>query len=184
MNSKKQNTLRNSRHLYKLITVTDNQYIMVTAFYPWNVYEEHFRFLSHDLYLCIKIIFSSYFVLLLGSGKPGVQLVQSASLAMPVPEGILGGRWQKNPRAHTIEALRHTLWGGDKPFWHWQVQQSWTSSVWKGPPDILWSNSSLFHQGHLEPFAQDHVQVALEYLQRWRLHNLSGWPMQTLSSSQ
>ena len=35
-------------------------------------------------------------------------------------------------------------------------------------------------QGHLEQFAQDHVQKAFEYLQGWRLHNLSGQPMLVL----
>ena len=29
-------------------------------------------------------------------------------------------------------------------------------------------------QGYLQPVAQDHVQMALEYLHRWRLHNLPG----------
>jgi len=32
----------------------------------------------------------------------------------------------------------------------------------------------LLKQGHLKPVAQDCVQVAFEYLQGWRLHNLSG----------
>jgi len=33
-------------------------------------------------------------------------------------------------------------------------------------------------QGYLETVAQDHVQTAFEYLQGWRLHNLSRQPMQ------
>jgi len=44
----------------------------------------------------------------------------------------------------------------------------------------FWRSSgpiSLLHQGHLEPVAQDHVQTAFEYLQGWRLHNLSGQPV-------
>ena len=35
----------------------------------------------------------------------------------------------------------------------------------------LWRLSGLtplLKQGHLEPVAQDHVQMAFEYLQRWR----------------
>jgi len=36
-------------------------------------------------------------------------------------------------------------------------------------------------QGPLEPAPQDHVQVAFQYLQGWRLHNLSGQPVPGLS---
>jgi len=32
----------------------------------------------------------------------------------------------------------------------------------------------MLKQGHLELFAQDHVQIAFEYLQELRLHNISG----------
>jgi len=41
----------------------------------------------------------------------------------------------------------------------------------------LWGSSSptpVPKQGHLEQAAQDHVQADFEYLQRRRLHNLSG----------
>ena len=50
-------------------------------------------------------------------------------------------------------------------------QDLWTSS---GPTPLL-------RQGHLEPVAQDRVQVAFEYLQGGRLHNLSGQPVPVLS---
>ena len=39
----------------------------------------------------------------------------------------------------------------------------------------------LLKQGHPEPVAQDYVQMAVEYLQGWRLHNLSGQPIALLS---
>ena len=35
----------------------------------------------------------------------------------------------------------------------------------------------LLKQGHSEPLAQDRAQTAFEYLQGWRLHNLSGQPV-------
>uniref|UniRef100_A0A8B9Q4U4 Transmembrane protein 19 n=1 Tax=Apteryx owenii TaxID=8824 RepID=A0A8B9Q4U4_APTOW len=47
----------------------------------------------------------------------------------------------------------------------------------------LWRSSSptlLLKQGHLEHVAQDPVQVGFEYLQGWRLHNLSGQPVPVL----
>lgn len=79
-------------------------------FIQWNVYGEHYRFLSHDLYLFIKIISCSYFVLLLENEKPNAQLVQTPSLAMTLPEGIFDGTQQKNPRAHVTEQhLEHAL---------------------------------------------------------------------------
>jgi len=45
--------------------------------------------------------------------------------------------------------------------------------------DLCGSSSStpLPKQGHLEQAAQDLVQVDLEYLQRRRLHNLPGQPL-------
>jgi len=48
----------------------------------------------------------------------------------------------------------------------------------------LWRSSgptSLLNQGCLEPVAQDHVQVAFEYLQGWTLCNLPGEPVPGLS---
>jgi len=39
-------------------------------------------------------------------------------------------------------------------------------------------------QGHLEQAAQDHIQVRFEYLQRRRLHNLSGQPVPVLCHPQ
>ena len=39
-------------------------------------------------------------------------------------------------------------------------------------------------QGHLKQVAQDHVQVGFEYLQRRRLHNLSGQPVPVLHHPQ
>ncbi|KAK4830739.1 hypothetical protein QYF61_013189 [Mycteria americana] len=44
----------------------------------------------------------------------------------------------------------------------------------------LWSSSApnlLLKQGYLRPAAHHHVQTAFEYLQGWRLHNLSGKPV-------
>ena len=40
----------------------------------------------------------------------------------------------------------------------------------------LWRSSGpipLLKQGHLQLVVQDHVQMDVEYLQGWRLHNLS-----------
>ena len=48
----------------------------------------------------------------------------------------------------------------------------------------LWRSSApttLLKQGHLQLVAQDHVQTAFEYLQGWRIHNLSGQPVPVLS---
>lgn len=45
--------------------------------------------------------------------------------------------------------------------------------VWRD----LWGSSGptpMLKQGHWEPFAQQCVQMAFEYLQRWRLQNASG----------
>jgi len=39
------------------------------------------------------------------------------------------------------------------------------------------SPTPLPKQGHLQQAAQDLIQVGLEYLQRRRLHNLSGQPV-------
>jgi len=44
----------------------------------------------------------------------------------------------------------------------------------------LWRSSGpspLLKQDHLEQVAQDHVQMASEYLQGWRLHSLFGQPL-------
>ena len=43
--------------------------------------------------------------------------------------------------------------------------------------------SPLLKQGHLQPAAQDHVQVAFEYLQGWRIHSLPGQPVPVLGHS-
>ena len=48
----------------------------------------------------------------------------------------------------------------------------------------LWRSSSpspLLQQGQQQQVAQDPVQMALEYLQRWKLHNLSGQPVPLIS---
>ena len=48
----------------------------------------------------------------------------------------------------------------------------------------LWRSfgpTPLLKQGHVEGVAQDCVQMAFEYLQGWRLHNLSGQPVPVLS---
>jgi len=39
---------------------------------------------------------------------------------------------------------------------------------------------TLLKQGHLELVAKDHAQMAFEYLQGWRLHNLPGQPVPVL----
>lgn len=46
---------------------------------------------------------------------------------------------------------------------------------WKGNLEIIQPNP-LLKQANLEQVAQDHIQPGLEYLQRRRLHNLSGHP--------
>ena len=51
--------------------------------------------------------------------------------------------------------------------------------LWRSP-----GLNPLLKQGHLELVAQDHVQTVFEYLQGWRLHNLSGKPVPVLSHSQ
>ena len=51
----------------------------------------------------------------------------------------------------------------------------------------LWRSSGptpLLQQSHLKPVVQDHVQMAFEYLQGGRLHNLSGQPVPGLSQPQ
>ena len=73
---------------------------------------------------------------------------------------------------------------------------SWEPSIWKekyvlssqnhraaGVGGDLWRSSgptTLLNQGHLGPVAQDHIQMASEYLQGWRLHNLHGEPVPVL----
>ena len=41
--------------------------------------------------------------------------------------------------------------------------------------------TTLLKQGHLDLVTQDHVQTAFEYLQGWRLRNLSGQRVPALS---
>ena len=43
-------------------------------------------------------------------------------------------------------------------------------------------SNPLLKQGHLGPVVQEHVQMAFEYLQGGRLHNLSGQPVPVLSN--
>lgn len=48
----------------------------------------------------------------------------------------------------------------------------------------LWRSAGptpLVKQAHLEPVAQDHLQMAFEYLQRWRLRHISGQAVPVLS---
>lgn len=45
-------------------------------------------------------------------------------------------------------------------------------------------STPLLKQGHQKPVPQDHVQVAFEYLQGWRLHHLTRQPMPVLSHPQ
>jgi len=48
-----------------------------------------------------------------------------------------------------------------------------------------WSSpNSLLKKGHLEQAAQDLVQAGFEYLQRRRIHNLSGQPVPVLRHPQ
>ena len=47
--------------------------------------------------------------------------------------------------------------------------------LWKSHPTLL------LKQGHLDQAAQDCVSTAFEYLQGWKLHNLSGQPVSVLS---
>lgn len=42
----------------------------------------------------------------------------------------------------------------------------------------LWWSSGPTSLLKLEPVVQDLIQMALEYLQGWRIHNLPGWPVQ------
>lgn len=54
---------------------------------------------------------------------------------------------------------------------------------WKG----LWRSTlptPLLKQNHLEPFAQDHDQMAFEYVQGWMFYNLPGQPVLNHSHSE
>lgn len=47
----------------------------------------------------------------------------------------------------------------------------------------LWRSSHanpLLRQGHLQPVAQNHIQMAFQYVQGWRLHILHEQPMAVL----
>jgi len=55
--------------------------------------------------------------------------------------------------------------------WLFQITESQSGWVWKGPLWVTQSNS-LWKQGHPEEAAQDRVHVGLEYLQRRRLRSL------------
>lgn len=44
---------------------------------------------------------------------------------------------------------------------------------WNRPLEVFLSHA-LLKQAHVEPVAQDHVQLSFDYLQGWRLHNFSG----------
>lgn len=44
----------------------------------------------------------------------------------------------------------------------------------------LWRSSDLHELGQLQLVAQDQVQMPFGYLQRWRLHHLSGEPLLSL----
>jgi len=61
-----------------------------------------------------------------------------------------------NSENHVMVEVRRDLWGSSGPI-------------------------SLVKGVHLELIAQDRVQMAFEYLQRWQLHNLSGQPVPLLS---
>jgi len=64
---------------------------------------------------------------------------------------------------------------------------SWVYHRVVGVRRDLWGSSDptpLPKQDHLEKAAQDLVQVGLEYLQRRRLHNLSGQPVPVLHHPQ
>lgn len=72
--------------------------------------------------------------------------------------GISGARW----------TLQHLPEGADRI-------SGWLG--WKGSLEIL---QALLEQVHPEEFAQDCVQACFEYLQRKRLHSLSGQPVRGL----
>lgn len=50
----------------------------------------------------------------------------------------------------------------------------------EGERELWRSPCALLKQDHLEPAAQDHVQIVFEHPQGWRLHNLLGQPVPVL----
>lgn len=50
----------------------------------------------------------------------------------------------------------------------WDSQNCW---YYKGPLEVIWSH---FLFKNLKPTTQESAQMVFEYLQKWRLHNLSG----------
>lgn len=63
--------------------------------------------------------------------------------------------------------------------WTGQSQDGWGQ---KGSLEVK-PETSPAAQAHLEPVAQDHLQMAFEDLQRWRLHHVSGQAVPGLSHS-
>lgn len=55
------------------------------------------------------------------------------------------------------------------PFLH--HVKTWSGRVWQEP--VI--------QSPKKAVAQDHIKTGFEYIQRWRLHNLSGQPVQVFS---
>jgi len=72
------------------------------------------------------------------------------------------------------------------PFMSWIVTESQNHRMVGLGRDFCGSPSPtlLPKQGHLQQAAQDRVQAGLEYLQRWRLHNLPGQPVPVLRHPQ
>jgi len=82
-----------------------------------------------------------------------------------------------NPLAQA--GMPSTRPGCSKPHPTWPSQNHRIVGVGRD----LWGSSSpapLPKQGHLQQAAQDLVQAGLEYLQRRRLHNLTGQPVPVL----
>jgi len=57
-----------------------------------------------------------------------------------------------------------------------EYTESQYHSGWNGPLEIILFHIPLKH-GHLEPIAEDQDQLGFEYLQGFRLYNLSGQPV-------
>jgi len=53
------------------------------------------------------------------------------------------------------------------------ITESQNGWGWTGPWGVIWLNTPT-KQDHIKPVARDDVQIAFEYLQGWRLHNLFG----------
>ena len=102
---------------------------------------------------------------------------------MPVPETRLPCRHHSHERSNLLSSTSTLDTSGDPSSWLGQSQNHRMLGVGR---DLCRSSSPppLPKQGHLEWAAQDLVQVDLEYLQRRRMHNLSGQPVPVLCRPQ